>query len=103
VEYHFEVLSKLNRKIRTTTRYWQKIVTLKHPVMAGQDNKVIKTLKYPDTVKLSEKDDKVFLYYKKFAEKYICVVVRHEDGKGFVISTFPVDKIRIGTKVYEKS
>ncbi len=49
------------------------------------------------------KDEKVFLYYKKFAKRFVCVVVRHQNGSGFIISTYPVDKIKKGEIVYEKS
>ena len=92
----------MGRKVRTTLVYWQKITTIKHPVMSGQESEVIKTLENPQIIKRSEKDENVYLYYKKFAKRFICVVVRHEDGSGFIISCYPVNKIKKGEIVYEK-
>ena len=100
---YFEVLSKLKRRIRTTKSYWIKIITLKHPVMAGKESQVKKTLADPDIVKESEKDKSVLLYYKKFAKRFVCAVVRHENGSGFIISCYPVDKIKKGKVIYKRS
>lgn len=37
---HFEVVSKLGKKISTTKEYWEFIVTLKHPMMEGKEKAV---------------------------------------------------------------
>ena len=100
---YFLVLSKLGLRIRTNETYWRKIVTLKHPVMSGKKGLVVKTITNPDIVSRSERDSDVYLYYRKYKKYYICVVVRHENGGGFIISTYPVDKVKKGEIVYEKN
>lgn len=97
------VLSKLGRKIRTSRAYWDKIVTLKHPVMAGKEKEVAKTIEDPYAVRESERDVNVCLYYRPFGKRYICAVVRHENGTGYIISCYPVDKIKKGKILYEKT
>lgn len=99
----FAVHSKLNRVIRTTDNYWNKIVTLKHPVMEGKEKEVKQTIADPDIVKESERDANVCLYYIRYAKRYICVVARHENGTGFIISCYPVDKVKEGKILYEKT
>lgn len=103
MEDYIIVLSKLSRTIRTSKKYWQKIVTIKHPVMFGKERHVIKSLEDPVLVRQSDKDQDVCLYYGSYGKRYICVVVRHEDGTGFVISCYPVDKIKKGKILYEKT
>ena len=100
---YFEVLSKTGKIIRTSESYWKKIVAFKHPVMKGKKRFVKKAIEEPDAIKQSEKDENVFLYYRKFIRRYVCVVVRHENGGGFIISIFPVDVVKKGKIVYEKS
>lgn len=34
---YFEVVTPLGIRIRTSLSYWQKIVTFKHPIMAGRN------------------------------------------------------------------
>lgn len=99
---YISVLSKLDRTIRTSKTYWEKIVTFKHPVMDGRLRDVRLTLKEPDVIKQSERDSDVCLYYRLIGKRYTCVVVRHENGTGFIISAFPVDTIKKGIVLYEK-
>lgn len=103
MSYYFQVISKLGRTIRTTNQYWNKIITIKHPIMTGQEEKVIETLKKPLVIRKSEKDANVCLYYRKYIRRYICAVVRHENGTGYLISAYPVDKIKKGVIIYEKN
>lgn len=97
------VLCKLGRKIRTSKTYWDKIVSLKHPSMLGKVKQVTETLENPEIVKKSKKDAYVCLYYRKMEGRYICVVVKHENGTGYIVSFYPVDKIKKGETVYEKN
>lgn len=103
MEEYFSVLSKSGRTIRTTKTYWDVIVTIKHPVMEGKEKAVQDTVRDPVVIKQSEKDSHVCLYYRLFGKRYICVVVRHEDGTGYIISAFPVDTIKKGKILYEKT
>lgn len=103
MEEYFTVKSKLGKTIRTSLSYWHKIVTFKHPVMRGKQTVVKQTLADPDIVKESQRDESVCLYYRKFRNRYVCVVIRHENGTGFIISTYPVDKVKYGKTIYEKT
>jgi|SRR3989338_2654688 len=102
MQSYISVHSKLGRTIRTSPNYWDRIVKLKHPVMEGREKEVRAILKDPILIKESARDPDVCLYYRTFAKRYICVVVRHENGTGFIISCYPVDKIKEGKTIYEK-
>lgn len=39
-ELLFEVLTSLGFRVRVTRAYWNLIVTIKHPVMAGREEQV---------------------------------------------------------------
>jgi len=41
---YFEVVTPLATRIRTTPSYWEKIITFKHPIMAGQEAAIQQTL-----------------------------------------------------------
>lgn len=41
---YFEIVTPLGIQIRTTPSYWAKIVTFKHPVIAGREDLVKETL-----------------------------------------------------------
>ncbi len=43
----FEVLTPLGFTVRVSSSYWDLIVTIKHPVMAGLEKKVKETLENP--------------------------------------------------------
>ena len=92
----FQVTSSLGKTIRVTEEHWQRIVTTKHPVMAGQEELVKKALTAPDKVRRSRKDQSVFLQYAKADGRYGCVVVKHLNGDGFVVTAYLTDRIKIG-------
>jgi len=98
---HFEVVSKLGKKISTTKEYWEFIVTVKHPMMEGKEKVVQEALKEPDEVRKSKNDKSVHLYYK--GDRVItCVVCKHLNGEGFIITTYQTDKIKEGELVWKK-
>jgi hypothetical protein len=45
---YFEVSTPLGFRVRVTHSYWELIVTIKHPVMAGRELAVRETLQSPD-------------------------------------------------------
>jgi len=97
----FEVVTKLNVKIRTTRKYWEYITTKKHPVMKGKENKVIETLSEPDEIRQSNVDKNVYLYYKMF-DKFYCAVVKHIGMEGFLITAYPTHRIKEGEVIWKK-
>jgi len=97
-EIYFQVISSLGIKVRVTKDYWNEIIETKHRIMKGRENIVKQTLKSPHELRRSKKDSKVFLYYRKIDEKYNCVVAKHLNGDGFIITTYITDKIKAGEK-----
>ena len=98
----FQVKSALNKQIRTTQSYWQKITVVKHPSIKGKEKEAMKVLKSPDIIRVSNSDEKVFLYYKKYFKNYLCVIVKHENGKGFIITVYLTNKIKEGRQIWAK-
>ena len=58
----FIVVCVLGKRITVTENYWQKIITIKHPSMAGLDAQVQETLTDPDEVRESRSNAQVKLY-----------------------------------------
>ncbi len=94
----FEVISSLGKNIRTSDDYWKKIISAKHPAMEGQEDLVKHTLTNPDEVRRSRKDATVHLYYRKSNGAYCCVVAKHLNGDGFVVTAYMTEKIKIGER-----
>jgi hypothetical protein len=97
---YFEVVTPLATRIRTTPSYWKKIITFKHPIMAGQEETVQQTLRQPSEIRQSQSDTKVFLYYKPDPPYFICVVARHLNGEGFIITAYRTNRIKIGDSIW---
>ena len=95
----FEVTSSLGKKIKISEAYWRKIIETKHAVMDGQEDLVKQTLRDPEQVRRSRKDSSVFLYYRKRHSHYCCVVAKHLNGDGFVVTTYITDRIKVGEPV----
>jgi len=96
----FEVLTPLGVYVRTTDAYWKKIVTFKHPVMRGKEVLVQQALREPVEVRRSRQDASVYLYYGIEPPYYVCVVARHLNGDGFIITTYRTDTIKEGECIW---
>jgi hypothetical protein len=92
----FEVTSSLGKRIRISEEYWQTIIETKHPVIAGQEELVKQALTSPEQVPRSRKDAAVHLHYRKTNDHYCCVVVKHLNGDGFVVTAYLTDTIKAG-------
>ena len=95
---YFEVISSLGKKIRVTRNYWNKIIETKHRIMKGKENIIKATLQNPEQVRRSRKDLSVYLYYKKIGDNYNCVVAKHLNGDGFIVTAYMTDRIKAGEK-----
>lgn len=91
---------KLGKRIRCTTRHWQSIVR-KHDALAGLEEAAVNTLEHPRYIRVSKEDDRVFLYYAPHGKYVLCVVCRHLNGDGFIITAYVTDRIKKGVTVYE--
>ncbi len=59
-ELLFEVATPLGFHVRVTRAYWELIITVKHPVMAGHGLDVQAALTNPDEIRLSRSDPDVY-------------------------------------------
>ena len=102
LQVRFEVKSILGKKIRTTEEYWNLISEVKHPIIRRYEEEVKETIKNPDEVRRSKKDSSVFLYYKKYGNLFICVLVRHLNNERFIITAYIADKMKKGEVIWQK-
>ena len=99
----FEVMTPLGFRVRVTQGYWELIVSVKHPVMAGREDDVRNALENPDEIRQSKSDEDVYLFYKAECEKrWICAVSRQTGESGFLITTYPTDAIKEGVQIWHK-
>ena len=94
------VTCRLGKRIRCTTRHWESIVK-KHDALTGRVEDVKDTLQHPRYVRLSKEDERVVLYYAPCGRYFLCVVCRHLNGDGFIITAYLADAIKKGARVYE--
>ena len=99
----FEVLTPLGFRVRVTRSYWDVIVSIKHPVMAGHEQDVKETLENPSEIRLSKNDLTVHLFYRlKEIGRWVCAVAKRLDGEGFLITAYPTDAIKEGDRIWPK-
>lgn len=97
----FEAMTPLGFRVRVRHSYWQLIVTIKHPVMVGRESDVRDTLENPSEIRLSKYDPAVYLFYSpKRKGRWVCAVARRLNGDGFLITTYPTDAIKEGTRIW---
>ena len=102
-ELLFEAMTPLDFTVRVPTAYWDFIITIKHPVMAGCENDVKKTLENPEQIRVSRSDPKVYLFYKIQRQgRWICVVTKRLNGDGFLVTSYPTDSIKEGEHIWPK-
>ena len=99
---HFRITCQLGKHIEVSRSYWRVITVLKHPSIATKQAEVQETLQTPDEIRRSVKGNKVFLYYKKYGSRYLCVIVRHRNGTGFIITAYLTKKIKEGIMLWQK-
>lgn len=102
MKIYFEVVSRLGKRIRATEPQWELITTLKHPSVAGHERDVEMALVDPEQVRRSRSDAHVNLYYRKTGLYWLCVVVKNENGAGFVITVYFTEKIKEGMALWPK-
>jgi hypothetical protein len=99
----FEVLTPLGFRVRVTRSYWELIITVKHPVMAGRENDVKDALEKPGEIRQSRSDETVYLFYKsERIGRWVCAVAKRLNGEGFLITTYPTDAIKEGEHIWPK-
>jgi hypothetical protein len=71
--------------------------------MAGKDAAVQQTLTNADEVRESRSDPQVKMYYRQYGNLHLCVVVKHLNGSGFIVTTYFTDRIKEGITLWTKS
>ena len=100
----FSVATRLGFTVRVTKTQWQKIVSEKHPVMAGREDDVRRALSDPDQIRQSKNDPTVFLFYAgERPGRWLSAIVKKVDNDdGFLITAYPTDAIKEGERRWTK-
>ena len=91
---YFEIKESTGKIIRTTASHWELIIRVKHPEIEGKEDEVKRCLSDPFEIRRSSEDDDVYLYYSPYQKYFLCLVARHLNGKGFIITAYITDKIK---------
>jgi hypothetical protein len=99
----FQVITPLGFDVRVTRTYWDLIVFTKHPVMRGREMDVQAVLHTPEEIRQSRSDPTVYLFYRlQRPGRWVCAIAKRLDGEGFLITTYPTDAIKEGTRIWSK-
>ena len=99
----FNVLTPLGFHVRVSHAYWQVIVSIKHPIMAGHEKEVKAALEHPEEIRRSKTDSSVYLFYiTQRKGRWVCAVSKKLNGEGFLITAYPTDVIKAGEKIWPK-
>jgi hypothetical protein len=102
-ELLFEAITPLGFVVRVTHAYWELIITVKHPAMAGRENEVRDTLENPGEIRRSKSDPELYLFYKsERIGRWVCAVTKRLDGDGFLITAYPTDAVKEGETIWRR-
>lgn len=107
MEVLFEIHAVTCRNIRTTRAYWRYIMEVKHPesfkqIATKAAEMVMETLSKPEVVVREKLDPCVYLYYRRFEEYFICVVAKHLNGDGYIITSYKTDRVKRGEIIWQR-
>ena len=97
---YMEIESKLGKRIRIADSYWDYIGRVKHREIVALKENVALALKLPFEIRQSQKDSSVHLYYGHYEDKLLCVVTRHLNEEGFIITAYLTRKVGRGQLVW---
>lgn len=96
-------MTPLGFRVRVSRSYWELIITVKHPVMAGRESDVKEVLEKPNEIRLSRGDKNVYLFYSLESKgRWVCVVTKRLNGEGFLITTYLTDAVKEGVRVWPR-
>jgi len=99
----FDVLTPLGFHVCVSRTYWQVIISIKHPVMAGHENDVKAALEHPEEIRRSKMDPSVYLFYKTQRKgRWVCAVSKKLNTEGFLITAYPTDTIKAGERIWPR-
>jgi hypothetical protein len=70
--------------------------------MRGLEEYVKKTLVDPLEVRRSRRDPSVYMYYRPWWDKLICVVAKLLNDEGFIITAYPTRRMAPGDTVWQR-
>jgi len=71
--------------------------------MKGRESDVQAALRNPDQARQSKSDLTVLLFYKaEGTKRWVCAVAKRTDAEGFLITAYPTDAVKEGTKIWPK-
>ncbi len=96
----FSVGTPLGFVVSVTHSYWATIVA-KHPDLADHVDDVKGALVRPDEVRLSKRDEQVFLFYHQVTQRrWVVAVAKHGTGAGHLITAYRTDAIKEGVRIW---
>lgn len=93
-EILFEVKDAFGVHVRTTKNYWDKILRDKHTELKTTKYEVMETIHAPNEVFQSIQDPYIKLFYKRFKNLYLVIVVKYIDSQGFVVTAYKTSKVK---------
>ncbi|MEK6926299.1 MAG: PBECR2 nuclease fold domain-containing protein [Nanoarchaeota archaeon] len=92
MNFIFEITDKTGRKIYLSKERWNHITSPSspHSYMANYLEKVKETLSNPDKIVESIYEDSKVFYYRYYKDngKFLRVIVKYLNGRGYVITTY---------------
>jgi len=102
-EILFETKDVTGNTVRTSTSYWEKILQLKHAELTTSTKEVISTLQNPEEVRESIQDSHILLFYRRWDNLYLVIVVKYIQTMGFIVTMYKTSKVkRKGTIVWQQ-
>jgi len=102
---YLKIFDRFGRAIRLTNERWTHIIS-HHPVIRNLKEEMKETLRDPKIVRRSVYDPSVLIYYRYFKDvlggKYIAVVVKVNNIKGFILTSYVTDRVKRGDEVWRK-
>jgi hypothetical protein len=100
----FSVDSPLGYRVILDRNRWKLITRFKHPALAGKQELVKECVADPETVRQSENDADVHVYYRRTNGEFICVVAAPIRGSTdrFVVTAYIARKLKKGNAIWTK-
>jgi hypothetical protein len=99
----FEANTPLGFRVRVDKARWELIIAEKHPAMKGRESVVKSALESPNEVRQSKNDSSVLLFYRvEGLKRWVCAVTKRSNEDGFLITAYPTDAIKEGSKIWPK-
>ncbi len=92
----------LGKRIRLSEQYWRFVSAVKHPELPGKEALVVRAVVDADFARRSRHQPSVYFYYLAYDDYWLCVVCRHENGTGFVLTVYLTDRVKEGEEIWTR-